>query len=436
VTLAPVRTIWVASAAWAATFAFLVWWKWISYNANGDFAIFVQTIASGFPAYRNMEEGGSHFGVHFSPIYALFQPLMDPTQSVVPLLIAPAVAGALVGPGIFFLARRLMPAGRALAVAAVALLYPALAGLIFGDPFETVFAPAATVWLLYGFEARKPGAIAGAAVAALCIKEDQALFLTVTGAFMAWRHRDEPRMLRCGLILAAVALATFAFYFAVVRPHAGGAWTGTHFYDWAGAKGDVAPWNSPIRLMYVLEVFIPLLFIPFRSPLLLLAAAPFVELLASPYSILFTNGTHYAGVWIGYVLAAYAYGIARFSSAQRARQAITASIVICVLQLALASPAHWRVRLSLPNAHDRVLSTVLAALPRDATISTYEEAYSHLGFYPNAVEGLRGQPSFIVIDTTRPTSYFVPILTRYVRAHPAYVRQRAEDGIEVWVRTP
>ena len=29
-----------------------------------------------------------------------------------------------------------------------------VAGLIFGDPFETVFAPAATVWLLYGFEAR------------------------------------------------------------------------------------------------------------------------------------------------------------------------------------------------------------------------------------------------------------------------------------------
>ncbi len=430
----PARTIWIAAAVWAAAFAFLNWWKWATYHANGDFAIFVQTIASGFPAYHNMEEGGNHFGVHFSPVYALFAPLMDPAQTVLPLLIAPAVAGALVGPGVFYLARRLMAPGLALGVACVALLYPALAGLIFGDPFETVFAPAATVWLLYGFEARKAGVIAAAAIAALAVKEDQALFLTVTGLFMAWRYRGEPANRRSGLILAAASVATFALYFGVLRPAAGGHWTGTYFYDWQHATLDVAPIASPVRLTYLLEVLLPLLFVPLRSPLALLTVVPFAELLASPYTILFTNGTHYAGVWIGYVLAAYAYGVATIAPERRARSVVAASLALCVLQLILASPTHWRVRLSLPSAHDRTLTRVLASLPRAATIGTYEEAYSHLGFFPGAVEGLRGTPDLIVIDSTRPTSYFVPILTRYVHAHPEYVLRSDDDGIEVWAR--
>lgn len=431
---APVRTVWLAAAAWAAAFAVLNWWKWVSYHANGDFAIFVQTIASGFPAYHNMEEGGNHFGVHFSPVYALFQPLMDPAQTVLPLLIAPAIAGALVGPGVFLLARRLMAPGLALGTAFVALLYPALAGLIFGDPFETVFAPAATVWLLYGFEARKSGVIAAAALAALAVKEDQAIFLTVTGLFMAWRYRSEPANRRAGLLLAAASVATFALYFGVVRPAAGGAWTGTYFYDWKHATLDVAPLTSPIRLLFLLEVLLPLLFVPLRSPVMLLAVVPFAELLASPYTILFTNGTHYAGVWIGYVLAAFAYGVATIEPPRRARTVVGAALALCTLQLIFASPTHWRVRLSLPSAHDRTLTRVLASLPRDATIGTYEEAYSHLGFWPGAVEGLRGEPDLIVIDATRPSSYFVPILSRYVKAHPAYVLRSSDDGIEVWGR--
>jgi uncharacterized membrane protein len=325
-----------------------------------------------------------------------------------------------------------MAPGLALGVAFVALLYPALAGLIFGDPFETVFAPAATVWLLYGFEARKAGTIAAAAAVALAVKEDQALFLTVTGLFMAWRYRGEPGNRRCGLILAGASIATLAFYFGVLRPAAGGTWTGTYFYDWKHATLDVAPLASPVRLTYLLEVLLPLLFVPLRSPYALLALAPFAELLASPYTILFTNGTHYAGVWIGYVLVTYAYGVATIAPERRARTVVTASLVLCLLQLTFASPTHWRVRLSIPSAHDATLTRVLASLPRDATIGTYEEAYSHLGFSPGAVEGVRGTPAFVVIDTTRPTSHFVPILTRYVHTHPAYALRSTDDGIEVW----
>jgi hypothetical protein len=249
---------------------------------------------------------------------------------------------------------------------------------------------------------------------------------------MAWRYRGEPGNRRNGLILAAASVATFAFYFGLLRPAAGGHWTGSYFYDWKHATLDVAPITSPIRLTYVIEVLLPLLFLPLRTPLALLALPAFAELLASPYTILVTNGTHYAGVWIGYVLAAYAYGVATIAPERRARTVVTASLALCLLQLTFASPTHWRVRLSLPSAHDRTVTRVLASLPRAATIGTYEEAYSHLGFYPGAVEGVRGTPDLIVIDTTRPTSYFVPILSRYVRAHPEYVLRSDDDGVQVW----
>jgi hypothetical protein len=307
--------------------------------------------------------------------------------------------------------------------------------LIFGDPFENVFAPAATVWLLYGLEARKFIVAGIAVIIALCVKEDQALFLAVTGLFLAWHYRsDRPRVLCC-LGISVLSVLTFAAYFVILRPHVGsaaGGWSPRRFYQWSTAWGDVVPWYSPGRVMYVLEVFAPLLFIPFRSSMTVLAAAPFAEILASPFSILFTNGTHYAGVWIGYVLVGYVYGMARVKSAQRAKLYIAVSAAICVIQLSLASPTHWRVHLSLPNQHDRALTSILAALPRNASISTYEEAYAHLGFYPNAVVGIRGRPAFIVIDSTRPTSYFVPVLALYVKAHPAYVRIRSKDGINVY----
>jgi uncharacterized membrane protein len=431
------KLIWKISAVWAAAFAALDWWKWISYHADGDFALFIQTMASGFPSYHNAVENTNHFAIHFSPVYAVLSPVIQITHSVIPVFIVQGIAGALTGAGIYFLARRFMSERRALAVAAVAFLYPALSGLIFGDPFENVFAPAATVWLLYAFEVRKFVLFAVAGIAALCIKEDQALFLTVTGAYLAWRFRDDAPRRRAGSLLAAASVLTAVLYFGVLQPHLqpAGGWAARSFYDWAHATLDVAPWYSPVRLMYVLEVFVPLVFLPFRSPMLLLAVFPFLELLASPYSILFTNGTHYAGVWIGYVLVAFVYGVASLRSQTLAKRLVTASIVICALQFTLASPAHWRLRLSIPNAHDRTLTAILNALPRTASIATYEVAYSHLGFYPNAMEGLRGRPDFVVIDSTRPISQYFPVLTRFVHGQPGYVLRTSQDGIEVYQRS-
>ena len=163
----------------------------------------MQTIASGFPAYHNMEEGGNHFGVDFSPIYALFQPLMDPFETVLPLIVAQGVAGGLTGAGVFFLARRLMPERRAVGVAVRRVRLPGAGRIDLRRPVRRRCSPAATVWLLYGFEARKVTVIVVATLAALGIKEDQAIFLTVTGLFLAWRHRHERQLLTCGLAVAA-----------------------------------------------------------------------------------------------------------------------------------------------------------------------------------------------------------------------------------------
>ncbi len=85
-----------------------------------------------------------------------------------------AVATALTVPPLFLIARRRVPEPLAAWVAAVALLYPPLAGVAFSDFHENGFAPAATLWLLWAVDARRWRAAAAFVAVCLAIKEDQA----------------------------------------------------------------------------------------------------------------------------------------------------------------------------------------------------------------------------------------------------------------------
>jgi uncharacterized membrane protein len=432
--------VWWGALAFTIAYGLLDWWRWASYHAGGDFGMIVQAAVDGFPRFYTAAEGASHFVRHFSPVFALFTPPVRITHSVVPLFFIQAAAGALVAPPLYLLAAKRMAPPLAAGVAAIALLYPPLAGLIFGEPYETVFAPAATVWLLYAIDAGKLWLAAAAALFALSIKEDQALFLAAAGAALAlWYRRREPRVAAfCGA-LALVSIATFVLYFAVVRSWAGATtpWPYAFFFAWgAPNKYGATPLLSFGRFGYLLEIFVPLLFVPFRSIALWLAVPPLLEVLGSHESVTFMMGQHYAGVWIGFVLVAYALGLAAIAhrSPRLARGLAIASLALCVLDLAFASPTHWRTHLSLPTPHDARLGRMLAALPPRIDVGTYDEAYSHLGFDPNATVGVHHDPRFILLDTTEPGSYEVPVLTRAVAANHDFRLLRSDDGIEIYQR--
>jgi uncharacterized membrane protein len=438
--------VWLLAAVYAAVYFALGFVRYTTYHTGADLGLFTQSIASVFHGFSNTTEGGSHFTFHFSPILYLCAPLLLLTHSPLALTALQALAGGLALPPLFLLARRRLPEAMAVGVALVAFLYPPLAGVTFADFHENGFVAAATLWLLWAVDGRR-WAWAGLFVAlTLAIKEDQSVILAFAACFGAvyfLRRGERAGAIFCAATLA-VALATLGLFFGVVRTLAGATerWGPLHFYDWkriADARGST-PWWSIGRPAYFLEALVPLVFVCCLSPLFVLALPGFAECLFSHESVTYTMGTHYAAVWIPYVLAAFAFGLARVFATRPglARGLLRTSLIFCALNVVFASPTHWGHYLRLPSAHDAALDQALARLPAALEVGTHDETLSHLGFDPNASLGLQRDPQFALIDSTDTGSYWVeqmrPILQRGLTSG-RYRLVWSTDGIELYART-
>jgi uncharacterized membrane protein len=338
----------IGAVAYAVAYLLLDYNRFGSYDSGGDFGMIMQSVSDTSGLLRDAVEG-SHFAEHFSPIYDLAVPFTHFSNSIIPLMLFQVASGALVSLGLFELGRKLLPEKLAFAVASIALVYPALAGVIFGDPYENVFAPAVTVWLAYTVYTRKWALASVMVIAALMVKEDQAVFLTWAGALLlAWsmRRNDVP-LRRFSIGVIATSLAVLLAFVFLIRPE----FAGDH--DWSSlqktlqASGSHSGFDLFGRLGYLAEVMIPLALLPFLSWRILLFAVPsLAEVILSPNAMVWTMGQHYAGVWIGYVLTAALFGVYALYQSRPilAKRLVTISIVICIADLAFGFPVPARAR--------------------------------------------------------------------------------------------
>lgn len=427
-TASAARTAWIAGAIYATLLFLLGWDKYATYRGGSDLGLFTQSIATAFHGFSNATEAGNHFIVHFSPILYLCAPPLLLAHSPLALVAIQAIAGGLVAPPLYYLVRKRATAHLARAIAVGALCYPPLVGVTFADFHENGFVPALTIWLIYAADARRFRLAGAFALALLATKEDQALILlwsAAAGAVYFARRRERAGIIFCSAV-AAASIVIFTGFYAVVRPLAGGhdGWLPLHFYAWSNSNAPAsAVSRAPVlsRVSYVFEALVPLIFLPLRSWLLVLALPGAVELLASHEAITYTMGQHYAAVWIGAVLVAWALAAAQIArrSPARASTLVRSSAAVCVLILIVASPTHWARTLAVPSAHDRDLDRMLAALPANASVGTDEAIYAHLGFDPNATLGIEADPNFVLFDATRTKSFYVARDLSRVRARLA-----------------
>ena len=416
--------------------------KYAAHHNLVDFGIFAQTLASAFRCLCNPIEG-SHWGFHFSPILYPAATVVALIPSALTLVAMQAIAGALIAPPIYGLVRARADVSTARMAALVAWLYPPMAGLIFGDFHENGFAPAAVAWTLYAFDSgRLAAAVAGAAVT-LCIKEDQAFFLAIAGGLGAWQFRGTAR----GRVAAGIAIASavvLVAFFGFIQPHAATAttWQPWRFYGRSSEGFELS--GIVARAGFLLLIFAPLAFLPFRSPMLWLAVAPLAEVLLSRMPTTYTLGTHYAGAWIGYVLVAFA-GAVRALPPARARAVLYVCAALCVVEFAVANPLHPGVNLHRPRARDAALDRFLRELPANLPVATQEEAYTHLALRdPNATllperSGDSLDACFVLLDSEYPDSprlqEYGSALAALVRAH-RYVPETSRGGITLYRREP
>ncbi|HTA37811.1 MAG TPA: DUF2079 domain-containing protein [Candidatus Acidoferrales bacterium] len=377
------KWLWAGTIAYAALFTALGALKYAVHRNLVDFGIFAQTAASAFGCFCNTIEG-SHWSFHSSPILYVVGAAVSVWHSSLALVALQAIAGALVAPPVYGLVMRARgDAGLARFAAVVVWLYPPLAGLIFGDFHENGFAPAAIAWMLYCFDGGMLLWAAVAAAVALAVKEDQAVFLTIAGGLGWLRFRGTtPGRLALGIGLVSCVVAVHFFTagqsHAIVAGVGDTHWQPVRFYSWTGADfGDLLRSGLLGRAGFVVLAFLPLLFLPFRSRMMWLAAAPLAEVLLSRMPTTYTLGTHYAGAWLGYVLVAFAFAL-RDLDARRARTAAFWCMGLCVVELVAANPMHPGLNLHAVAVRDRALDDYLRTLPANLDVATQEEAYTHL----------------------------------------------------------
>ncbi|HEY3675768.1 MAG TPA: DUF2079 domain-containing protein [Candidatus Tumulicola sp.] len=442
----PRRAVTTATIVYAAIFFVLGTARYDTFHSGADLGLFVQTIATAFHGFHNTVEGTSHFAYHFSPILYVLAPPLWIAHSPLVLVAAQAIATALVAVPLYSIARKRTTDWNAAALACIGLLYPPLQGVTFTDFHEVAFVPVAIIALLWAIDARRFGWAATFAAIALASKEDQAIalaFVGIAGAIYFARRNERSATTFCiGLALASVVI--FITYFSLVRALAGapGGWVPQHFYSWSGYT-QALPLATQItgRLTYLLEAFVPLALLPFGSRAIVLAIPGFAEVLASREPLTYTMGQHYAAVWIPYVLVAFVIAGARaFSRSQPVgrRWAWTAAALCAIVSIAF-SPLHVGHFVRIPNARDAEMHAALGALPADASVGTYDELYSHLGFDPNARIGLRDDPAYIIFDERYSSAYWngtiVPAIRQATRANQ-YAVASQRDGIVVLRRTP
>jgi uncharacterized membrane protein len=420
------RFAWLLALAYAVLFSWLGSWRYDIHRNFVDFGIFAQTAASAFGCFCNAIEG-SHRAIHFSPILYIAGAVVWFWHSSRALITLQAVACALTIPPVYGTVRRRAGENVARLTAIIVFLYPAFAGLTFGDFHENGFAPAAVAWTLWAFDGGFFLTTLVFASIALCVKEDQAIFLTIAGVLGAWRFRGTSAG-RTALIVAVMALSVaIAFFF---RAHsdmgASPVWSPERFYAWTAPDvRALFPLGLLQRLGFIVLAFAPLLFLPFRSRMMWLALAPLGEVLLSRMSTTFTLGSHYAGAWLGYVFVAFAFALRRIEPGKLQVRLCGWCIALCIVELLVADPLHPGMNLRPQQARDVALDRMLATLPSDIPVATQEEAYTHLALSDPYATLLPENPDapvctlFVLLDRDYPSS---PRLEEYGEAFDRLVR--------------
>jgi len=438
--------LWIGVALYAALYFFLGEVRYAGHRNFVDLGIFAQTAASAFGCFCNTVEG-SHWAYHFSPILYIAGALVRLWPSALTLIALQAVAGALTAPPVYGIVARHADRCAARLAALIVLLYPPLAGAIFNDFHENGLAAAAVAWLLWAFDAGYSAWVIVLSALTLAIKEDQAIFLAAAGVFGFIRYRREGRgALALGIAIASAIVA--AAFFVLIQPHvaAGSHWAPTRFYAWT--REDLhALWPGGIlqRIGFLLLAFVPLLFLPFRAPVAFIVILPLAEVLASRMSTTFTTGSHYAGAWAGWVLVAFACGIGRLyeRDAGRAYRALYWCVGLCAAEFAAADPLHPGYFLRARTIADGQLDQFLRTLPRDVSVATQEEGYTHLAVTDSNAGVLPETPDrsidacYILIDASFANSPRLveskPLVARLLREH-VYVLARRSGSITLYKR--
>ena len=387
--LSPQSGLWIGTLVAFVLLAALAGVRAADWSYGADTGTFVQIILDAFGGMHNGVEQTTHYRFHWSPSLVLLWPFLAATHSLWVLQVVLAAATVACAPLLAAIARaRGLERGIADRIGAVALVYPPLVAVGFGEFRDLGLLPVLALGWWLALQRRSWGWFAVCAIVLAGLREDVCLELALVGLVVAVDAalRHDRGLIAAGLGSAGLGIMSDAIYALVILPRVG-PWPPSHFYVYPFANGPaallLAPFTHPLafgaailtvgRLTYVLEAFVPLAFVPLRSRLVWLAVPGFAIVLLANSGLVWRMGMHYAALWIPWLLIAFAGGIATL---RVPRRWTTIAFVVSAVFLIAFNPLHPQHYLR-PSYHALDdARAVLAAIPSDASVSTHDEWYT------------------------------------------------------------
>jgi uncharacterized membrane protein len=268
--------------------------------------------------------GKSHFGNHSEFIAYALLPIYAIRQNAGTLLLIQAALLGLAAIPLYKLARRHVDPWPACILALSYLLYPALHGENLFEFHFLVLAPFLLWWAWYFLESRRDGWAALFILLTLSVREDVSSWVAILGAYFLLSGRRP----KAGLIVGVVgALYCFIIKF-VAMPYVGGGESFTDIYKDLippGGKGfgsvvstllgnpgfAMSTLAESSKLIYMLQILLPLAFLPFRRPIVLVLCIPgfFFTVLSTHYGPLVSIYYQYSTHWIAFLFPSAALGL-------------------------------------------------------------------------------------------------------------------------------
>jgi uncharacterized membrane protein len=374
-------------------------------------------LVHGGPIFKSTPFDGPT-GTHLRNHATFFSYLLAPIYRLAPrpetlLVVQAALMGAAAIPLQLYARRHVSPWTATL----VAFLYLGYAPLHGANLYDFHYLPLGVffLWLLlYAVEARRHVLAAVATVLALSVREDVACCVAVLGVFLLLTGTAA----RAGALLTVVGGAYFVGMKLLVMPHFGDGgesflnqYAGLVPPEAHGFRGVVETLvGNPVftesvalereKVAYVLELLVPLLFLPVARPIGILLVLPgFVFTLASTgYAPLREISFQYTSYWTAFVfiglVLAFERAAARGPGRLRALAAgVVAASLACsylygaVLQQDTARGGFDRFRFGTTSAdlaRRASLDALVAEIPPDARVSASEHLVPHVSGRENA----------------------------------------------------
>lgn len=362
---------------------------------NYDFGIFSNMyhhMKTGFSPITSCERDKflSHFAVHFSPIFYVLLPIYCIFPSPATLLVSQTVILYIgIIPLYLIMKNHKLSHWTMILISVAYSAYPPITQACTYDIHENCFLLPLLLWMIYFYEKDKKILLLVFALLVLTVKEDAFVYVAIFALYVMFAHRDFKK----GGLLLLISFVWFALASYYINHHGMGIMSSRFSNlskDDEGLFGVVktlmlnpglvikqiffvAEKDNADKVIYFIQLFLPLAFIPFmnRKAHRFLLVAPVLINLLTQYVYQYGISKQYH-----FGITAFLFYVAVLNLADRKprRQkflAMTSAVVAVIFAFSALLPSleHYANKYKLDRSEINAITTAIECIPDDASVT-------------------------------------------------------------------